>query len=121
MGDDVCVVWDSQAIETDIVLRAGLSLAKALCVRKQRDRDKNESNWDDVDAAVLAVEKEVARLAKMRTWTVTIQSNSGNILEEIRKMTNNLEAQIAVLRESVETLKHSQGTGTNVINGKLLP
>ena len=106
-GDDVLLVWDAQKIDSDVILRAGLSLAKALCVRKQRERDKNESNWEDVDAAVLAVEKEVARLAKMRTWTETIQSHSGNILEEIRKMTNNLEAQIAMLRESVETLTHS--------------
>ena len=104
-GDDVLVVWDAQRIESDVVLRAGLSLAKALCVRKQRERDKNESNWDEVDAAVLAVEKEVTRLAKMKTWTETIQSHSGNILEEIRKMTNSLERQIAVLRESTEALR----------------
>lgn len=104
-GDDVLVVWDAQQLESDVVLRAGLSLAKALCVRKQKERDKNESNWEEVDTAILAVEKEVARLAKMKTWTETIQSNSGNILEEIRKMTNSLERQISVLRESVETLK----------------
>lgn len=106
-GDDVLVVWDAQRIESDVVLRAGLSLAKALCVRKQRERDQNEGDWEQVDSAILAVEKEVVRLAKMRTWTETIQSNSGNILEEIRKMTNSLEKQIEVLRESVETLKHS--------------
>jgi hypothetical protein len=106
-GDDVVIVWDAQKIESDIILRAGLSLAKALCVRKQKERDKNESNWEEVDAAVLAVEKEVSRLAKMKTWTETIQSNSGNILDEIRKMTNSLERQITVLRESVETLKQS--------------
>jgi len=106
-GDDVVVVWDAQKIESDIILRAGLSLAKALCVRKQRERDKNESNWEEVDAAVLAVEKEVNRIEQMRTWTETIESNSGKILDELRKMTNSLERQIAVLRESVETLKQS--------------
>jgi hypothetical protein len=106
-GDDVLVVWDAQKIESDIILRAGLSLAKALCVRKQKERDKNDSNWDDVDAAVLAVEKEVNRIGQMKTWTETIQSHSGKLLDEFRKMTNNLEAQIAVLRESVETLKRS--------------
>jgi hypothetical protein len=106
-GDDVLVVWDAQRIESDVVLRAGLSLAKALCVRKQRERSKNEGDWEQVDAAVLAVEKEAARMQQMKTWTDTIQSNSGKLLDEIRKMTNNLETQISVLRESVETLKHS--------------
>jgi hypothetical protein len=105
-GDDVFVVWDAQAIESDVVLRAGLSLAKALCVRKQRDRNKNEGDWEQVDAAVLAVEKEAVRLQQMKTWTDTIQSNSGKLLDEIRKMTSNLETQIVRLRESVDTLKH---------------
>ena len=104
-GDDVLVVWDAQRIESDIVLRAGLSLAKALCVRKQRERNKNAGDWEQVDAAVLAVEREAGRLSQMKTWTETIQSNSGKLLEEIRKMTSNLETQIAVLRESFVTLK----------------
>ena len=55
----------------------------------------------------MAVEKEVNRIGQMKTWTETIQSHSGKLLDEFRKMTNNLEAQIAVLRESVETLKLS--------------
>jgi hypothetical protein len=53
----------------------------------------------------LAVEKEAARLANMKTWTETIQSKSDKILEEVRKMTSNLEKQVAVLRDSVEVLR----------------
>jgi len=41
----------------------------------------------------------------VKTWTETIQSNSGKILDEVRKMADNLEKQVAVLRESVETLR----------------
>jgi len=47
----------------------------------------------------------VARLASMKTWTETIQSNSGKILDEVRNMADNLEKQVAVLRESVEILR----------------
>jgi hypothetical protein len=104
-GDDVLLVWDAERVESDVVLRAGLSLAKALCVRQQKDRDDVEGNREDIDAAILAVEKEAVRLASMKTWTETIQSNSGKILDEVRKMTDNLAKQVAVLRESVETLK----------------
>ena len=106
-GEDVFVVWDAEKIESDIILRAGLSLAKALCVRQMKERDDEEGNWEDIDRAILAVEKEAARLASIKKWTETIQSNSGNILEEVRKMADNLAKQVAVLRESVETLKHS--------------
>jgi hypothetical protein len=41
----------------------------------------------------------------MKTWTETIQPNSGKILDEVRKMTDNLEKQIVVLRDSVEILR----------------
>jgi hypothetical protein len=64
-----------------------------------------EGNWEDIDAAILAVEKEAGRLASMKTWTETIQSNSGKILDEVRKMADNLEKQIVVLRDSVEILR----------------
>jgi hypothetical protein len=106
-GEDIFVVWDADRIESDVILRAGLSLAKALCVRRQKERDAEEGNWEDMDAAILALEKEATRLVSMKTWTDTIQSNSGKILEEVRKMATNLERQIGVLRESVSALKRT--------------
>lgn len=105
-GNDVFLVWDADRIESDVVLRAGLSLAKALCVRQAKERETQDGNWDNTDAAILAMEQEAKRLSSMKTWTETIQSNSGKILEEVRKMAVNLEKQIAVLRESVAALKH---------------
>jgi hypothetical protein len=106
-GEDIFVVWDADKLENDVVLRAGLSLAKALCVRQNKERDAEEGNWDDIDAAILAIEKEADRLAKMKTMTETIQSNSGKVLEEVRKMSANLERQIGVLRDGVEALRQS--------------
>jgi hypothetical protein len=106
-GDDIFIVWDADKIESDVILRAGLSLAKALCVRQQKERDAEDGNWEEMDAAILALEKEAGRLASMKTWTETIQSNSGKILDEVRKMAVNLEKQIGVLRESVVALKRT--------------
>jgi hypothetical protein len=106
-GKDIFIVWDADKIESDVILRAGLSLAKALCVRQQRERNAEEGNWDDMDAAILAVEKEADRLAKMNTMTETIHSNSGKILNEVRIMAANLEKQVGALRESVSALKHT--------------
>lgn len=104
-GEDVFVVWDADRIESDVILRAGVSLAKALCVRQARERQSEDGNWDNMDAGILALEKEAARLGKMKTWTETIQTNSGKVLEEVRKMTEGLEQQIEVLRESVADLR----------------
>jgi hypothetical protein len=104
-GNDVFLVWDADRIESDVILRAGLSLAKALCVRQAKKRQAEDGNWEDMDAAILGLEHEATRLTDMKTWTETIQSNSGKILEEVRKMAANLEKQIVVLRESVAALK----------------
>jgi hypothetical protein len=106
-GEDIFVVWDADKVESDVILRAGLSLAKALCVRQQRERNAEEGDWKEMDAAILALEKEAARLMSMKTWTETIQSNSGKILDEVRKMAANLEKQIGALRESVSALKRT--------------
>jgi len=104
-GDDVFLVWDAERIESDAILRAGLSLAKALCVRQAKTKQAEEGNWDDIDAAILSLEKEANRLKQMKTWTETIQSSSDKILGEVHKMTANLDKQIGVLRESVEALR----------------
>jgi hypothetical protein len=106
-GEDVFVVWDADRVESDVILRAGFSLVKALCVRQARERQAEDGNWDNMDVAILALEKEAARLGKMKTMTETIQSHSGKILEEVRKMTEGLEGQIEVLRESVAALRHA--------------
>jgi len=106
-GNDVFLVWEADRIESDVILRAGLSLAKALCVRQERERQAEDGNWDNMDAAILVLEQEAKRLTSMKTWTETIQSNSGKILDEVRKMAANLEKQIGVLRESVAALKQS--------------
>jgi hypothetical protein len=106
-GNDVFVVWDADQIESDVVLKAGLSLAKALCVRQARESQAEDGNWDNMDTAILALEQEAKRLTKMKTWTETIQANSGNVLEELRKMTSTLEQQTEVLRESVADLRRT--------------
>ena len=106
-GEDVFVVWDADQIKSDVILKAGFSLAKALCVRQARERQAEDGNWDNMDAATLTLEKEAARLGKMKTMTETIQSHSGKILEEVRKMTEGLERQTVVLRESVAALRRA--------------
>jgi len=106
-GEDVFVVWDADQIESDVIVRAGFSLARALCVRQARQSQAEDGNWDNMDAAMLALEQEAKRLSKMKTWTETVQSNSGKILEEVRKMTEGLEQQIGILRESIAALRKS--------------
>jgi len=106
-GDDVFVVWDSQQVESDVILRAGFSLAKALCVRKAKVRLAVDNNWSSIGSAILGLEQEAARLGKIKTWTETIQTNSGKVLGEVRKMTDVLEQHTEILRDSIAALKRT--------------
>lgn len=104
-GHDIILVWDAEKAHSDVVLQAGLSVAKALCVRHKKECDAADQDWSHVDAAILAVEKEAARLNQMKTWTETIKSSSEKVLDEIRKMNTNLTKEVVALRESVDALK----------------
>jgi DNA-binding NtrC family response regulator len=44
---------------------------------------------------------------KMQTWTEAIQSSSAKLLGDLRKLSDGLEQQIEVLRESVKALKQA--------------
>jgi hypothetical protein len=104
-GNDIFVIWDADDLSNDVILKAALSLAKALCVREGKARQAEAADFEAIDVAVLAIEKEARRLGKLTTWTETIKSNSGKILDEVRKMTDGLNQQVQCLRDSVSGLQ----------------
>ena len=111
-GNDVFVIWDSDDPNSDVVLRAGLFVAKALCVREARARAVKVADFEALDSAILGIESESKRLAGMKTWVETIRSNSAKLLGEIRKMAEGLDQQIDSLRDAIANLKHAEDVGT---------
>jgi hypothetical protein len=106
-GNDIFVIWDVDDIGNDVILKSALCLAKALCVRESKTRDAEAADFQAIDNAILAIEKEAKRLESMKTWTDTITNNSGKILEEIRKMSAALDRQMQILREALSGLKET--------------
>ena len=104
-GSDVFVIWDAEDVQTDVYLHAALMLAKALCVREAKARNEEIADFEKLDKAIASVEQHAARLEKIQKWTETIQRNSTHVLDEVRKMSDGLEAEIDVLRESTQELK----------------
>jgi len=105
LGNDVFVIWDADDTSSDVILKAALSLAKALCVRESSARSEEAADFEKIDKSILAIEKEARRLEEMRRWTETIKSNSGKILDEVRKMADGLEQQVGVLRDAFSGLR----------------
>ncbi len=105
--NDILVVWDAEDMNNDVILKSALCLAKALCVRESKTREAEAADFQAIDCAILAIEKEAKRLVAMKTWTETITSNGGKILEEVRKMTAALDRQMQILRDAISGLKES--------------
>ena len=104
-GNDIFVVWDAEDINNDVVLKSALWLAKGLCVRESKSREAEAADFQAIDCAILAIEKEAKRLESMKTWTETITNNGAKILDEVRKMSLGLERQTEILKEAVSGLK----------------
>ena len=104
-GHDVFAVWDSEDADTDIYLRVGMTLARALCVRKYNHQQTEAADFTAIDAAILEIEKRLRDFDQLRTWTKTIYSNSEKILDQLRGVRKSLERQIETLRDKTGDLK----------------
>jgi hypothetical protein len=105
LGSDIFVVWNAEDITDDVILKAALSVAKALCVRETRQRKAEDADFELMDEAILAIETEAGRVGSMKTWTETIKANSGKLLEEMRKLAGGLELQLQNLRNALTGLR----------------
>lgn len=106
-GNDIFVVWDADDLGDDVMLKAALSLAKALCVRDAKTRTAEAADFETIDCAIIAIETEAKRLTKMKTWAQTISSNSEKILCETQKMEDNLDKGINRLKDALTGLRQS--------------
>jgi len=106
-GNDIFAVWNAEDISNDVVLKSALWLAKGLCVRESKTREAEAADFQAIDSAILAIEKEAKRLESMKTWAETITNNGTKILDEVRKMSRGLERQTELLKEGVSGLKGS--------------
>jgi len=106
-GNDVIIVWDAEDAETDLYFRAGLSLARALCVRHRAVDESQKLDFQELERAILEIEKRSGSLEEIATWAGTIKNNSDRILDRVSKTRAAFEKQIEVLREKTELLKQA--------------
>lgn len=104
-GADIVVVWDPEDPQTDVFLRAGLSVARAICVQEAVSRRQEEIDLEPTERAIRAIEKLSNGLAEINTWSETIRSNSNKIIDRVRVMSDELSRQVSVLDEQVQGLK----------------
>jgi len=108
-GADVVVVWEEDDATTDVRLRAGLLLARALAVRVARHDAEEAASLADMDEAVEAIRKQVAGFEEIRTSATTIVNGGNRILERARLMEERIGQRLLLLASHVGRLQQADG------------
>lgn len=107
LGNDVFVVWDAEDAQSDVFLKAALSLAKALCVRIGRQRENQAADFEALDRAILEIEKQTGKLGDIESCAEKIVKSGEDILSRIRISRKSLLRQIDVLQDKTTDLKQA--------------
>ena len=104
-GSDVVVVWDSEDPESDVILDAGLSVAKALCVQGQGERDELGLDIEELRDSILEIERQSNSLQEITKSAGAIDGHVTKILDRARIVRNGLDRQVGILNGIVSNLQ----------------
>jgi hypothetical protein len=108
-GNDVIVRWDADNPDSDVVLRAGLLVAKALCVRAQKHDTADAASFQEIDAAVEAIRKQLQGLDEIQTMASTVQSSGEKIKNRARIMSEEVKRRLQILVSNAARLREASG------------
>jgi len=101
----VYVVWDIDDPDTDLYLKLGISLARALAVRQHLHDASQTADVQAIETAVLGLEKAAAGFDELQTSAQQVSNHGEKMLKRIDLIRKELERQLAVLKEKTQALK----------------
>jgi hypothetical protein len=104
-GNDLVLVWDAEDPASDVVLKAALSLARALCTTARDNTDAIDIDLDALVAAMRAVEKQIEGFDAIQKSAETILSSGEKIKDRARIMRNALNKEVDVLNAAVDDVR----------------
>ena len=104
-GDDVFVIWDAEDATTDIFLKLGLTVARALCSRAQAERQAQQVDFTTVDKALLAIQKRYEDFDQINKYADSIIKGSDEIKNRARILRDDLERQVDRVVRQIDELK----------------
>lgn len=111
-GNDVFVLWDPENGATNLHLKVGLTLARALCIRTEQLSQAQSKDFEAITKAILEIEKQSQFLGEVSTSAETIRKGADSVLERVRKTRNSLERQVEVLQSHIGDLRHAAEAGS---------
>lgn len=104
-GHAIVALWDPEDRQTDLFVRLGLSVAKAICTRQSREKESMAFDFSTLDHAILEINKQLVQIDDISGFTESIRNNSEKILDRMRISRKKLDRQVAILREAIEDLR----------------
>lgn len=111
-GNDVFVVWDPEDGGSNLHLKVGLTLARALCIRTEQSSRAQTKDFEAMTKAILEIEKQAQFLGEVSTSAETVKSGADKILERVRKTRNSLERQVEILQSHINDLRQASDGAT---------
>lgn len=98
-GDDIIVVWDAENRESDVFLRAAVSLARAIVVADRRAQEGSAADFHEMENAVNAIVRDTEMLSQIQTLATTVKNNGEKIVKKSERLKSRIESQIERLQE----------------------
>ena len=108
-GSDIVVVWDRDDATSDVLLTAALSLARALVVRERSQQERVQAEFGAIEDAVRRIARAAESLSEIVTMAGTVRSHGDKIRTRAERLQEDIDQQLAVLRQNVEGLKGLSG------------
>ncbi|MBX9677521.1 MAG: hypothetical protein K2X38_02075 [Gemmataceae bacterium] len=107
-GKHIVVVWDRDNPTTDIYLRVGLSVAKALVIREQLADAKNRSSFVALKAALVAITSDIAALDQITKWATTVKRSGEKIGKKAGTLRKKLDKNLAMFKKHLGAINSEQ-------------
>jgi hypothetical protein len=105
VGSDVFVVWDETDVASDLNLKLGLSVARALCVRVRIAESQAEANLEQLDESVETIANQIRVIDEIIRSAQLIRKRGEKVSVAAEKLRGTLEKEVAALQEHVKALR----------------
>lgn len=106
-GDDVFVIWDAEDANSDLFLKVGYTLAKALCVKTADLNQSQQKDFNELDKAIKEIINQTDGLTDVESSATSIAKHSEKILKKIATVRKKVILQTETLEENLQALKQS--------------
>lgn len=106
-GNDIVIRYDPDNPDGALILRVSYSVARALAIRENRETVESEQALRAIEAAAVAIEKQLDHLDQIKTWAETVRNNGEKIADRASRLRTDLAKEVEVLEFQVNGLKNT--------------